>query len=292
MNIEDLKRKQAEVCQIISQIWDAESLDIILGSVQNIIRVKRLVMMVDTSCGPSQVIMDQQPSHAANEEEQQSHGADEGQHVQTEEHESNDEEGSQSDIGEECQSDIGEEECQSDIGEEECQSQIAEECNHILVENSPVQSIVNVQYQPMMMNEEGEYVTQIICDTPAPPRISIFEQLEDSDSDSLFDDLEDIILSEDNDDEQDEPYQQEQQDRQQNERDRVVAEYMKMPMSDRNAQCPFPMTAEEIETMTNNDLRQDFQYMNAQLEALQDMYNSPSLRSSSTFSQSNYFIPL
>ena len=107
--------------------------------------------MVDTSCGPSQGDMDQQPSHAA----------DEGQHVQTEEHESDDEEGSKSVIGEECQSDIGEEE-----------SQIAEECNHILVENSPVQSIVNVQYQPMMMNGEGEYVTHIICDKP-----SLFDNL-------------------------------------------------------------------------------------------------------------------
>ena len=55
INNEDLQKKQSEVCELVSQIWDAEALELIHGSVRSIITIKKLVMMVDASCGSSQI---------------------------------------------------------------------------------------------------------------------------------------------------------------------------------------------------------------------------------------------
>ena len=231
INNEDLKKKQSEVCALISQIWDAESLDIILGSVQNIIRIKKLVMMVDASCGSTQIYT-QPPIHdqiEGEEEEDQSEG---------EESDIDDIRLSDSDIGE-----------QSDTGD------------HVLVYSSPPFDKLAAPTSQPMMNEEGEYITQIICQTLAPPRITIVEEPEEEKTDeweSLFGNIDDITFDTDEEDEQKQEQQQEQQHKQEDnnddeERQRVVADYIATPIEQINAQCPYFLTREEAANLFDTD---------------------------------------
>lgn len=304
-NSSDIKSKQLQVCELISRIWDSESLDIILGSIQNIIRVKRLVMSVDASCGSSQAFegtVSNVTEHVEDRAEDRANNTT--QIIDDEEHQSN-----------------------THVDQDDVQEHTR---GAILVPDTQETWNNNATTQVMVVNEDGDYKTQVICNTLYAPRTNKISELEDSDSDSVFDidwsgsDVEDDqhadqhpnnILNKTtterdsdsdslfddidwigSDDEDDEPKKEEERQVQQEddeERGATVAEYIKTPLQYINAQCPYKLTVEEVKRMFDNDeLRQDFASMNTQVEALQDMFNSPSLRSPSTQTQSNYFINL
>ena len=249
INTEELKQKQSAVCELISQIWDAESLDIILGSVQNIIKVKKLVMLVDTSCGPTQptninITTDQhQPgenTREGHEQEEAAHGEAEAAHLEGDEEqgdeEQSDDENSVSWSGGECESDMG------DSPDEDCDN------------------------GTMQMNEDGEYLTQIYMDTLPPPRIKFVQQLE-LDTDSLFGDIEDISNETDNNNMQEAErqddrqagilvQQQVQNDDDEEERRRVVTNYINTPLEQIHAQCPYTLTKEEVDQLFGVDFSQ------------------------------------
>ena len=308
-NSSDIKSKQLQLCELVSQIWDAESLDIILGSVQNLIRVKRLVMSVDASCGSSQAFVGMEENvTVANVTENVEDQSEDRANMSTQIIVNNEED----------------RQTNTHVAQEE------QRRGEILVYSTQEASDCNATTSVMVVNEDGDYDTQVICNTLPPPRISIVHDLEDSDSDSVFDidwngnDVEDDqhveghpvqqadernqIVSEpqvevedsdsdslfddidwigsdvEDDEAVNEGLQVQQED--DDERNRTVADYINTPLQDINAQCPYKLTVEEVQTMFNNDdLRRDFSSMNENMNNNKDQqkYESPSVQSQSTF---------
>ena len=260
INMNEIKNMQEELVCLIRQICDAESLEIIHGSIKSIIKAKKLVIMKDNSCGPSQPNMDQESTtegpHQTVDADQQitsttapeEHEREEAAHGENEEEE---EDG----------------DCESDMGD-------------LLVEGDN---------GTMILKEDGDYLTQIIMDVLPPPRIILNQKLEDCDYDSWFEnfdsanineqvDIQPVQVKVDNDEEErrtaeDCEYDswfanfnsadieeqadiqpvQEQENNDQKERRTVVEEYLRTPIEKINGQCPFFLTTEEAYRLSNRD---------------------------------------
>ena len=275
INNEDLQKKQSEVCELVSQIWDAEALELIHGSVRSIITIKKLVMMVDASCGSSQIYTQPPIQDIGQIEEEEEEDID----------------------------DIPLTENGQDLG----MGQDADAGDHILVKSSPpFEKLAVAPESPPMYDEEGEYLTQIICDTPAPPRITIVEEPEDNEWESIFGNIDDIVFESDNEDEEqqlqqenvgvdneeeEEEEQQQEEQQQENvgddneERQRVVDDYLSTPLEQINAQCPYFLTRQEAAKLLWTDF-----------SPIKEVHHVPEVatgqRAASPLTQSNTFILL
>ena len=229
--MDELKNMQEEVVALIRQIWDAESLEIIHGSVRSIIKAKKLVMMVDTSCGPSQPNMDQHqgPTEGHGQHQEPTEGHDQqqqqGQQITSiatapEEHEREEpEEEEEEDQYGECESDMGDSPDEGDNG-------------------------------TMVLKEDGDYLTQIIMDVLPPPRIIFNKTFEDCEYDSWFENFESADFDQQT---EKQPVQDSQDNAEERRRATVVENFLNTPIELINAQCPFFLTSEEASRLLSRD---------------------------------------